>query len=139
MPDVGSHRVLRAGRVAYELRVEPVREHGLGDGDAVFVLIARKIFGGKFACQRPAPDHAEGEAHPLLVRERDDLDGVFSLYSLLLNSLQNLDAGQHAQRSVEVAAAVHGVYVGPDQDSGSLGITSLAPTEQVPDSVLVNR
>jgi len=91
---------------------------------------------GERARQRAAADHAEGEPGALLVRESYDLDRTNGLNATLLHRLRDLDAGQHAERPIEVSASYHGVDVRADEDGRSVGVFSLPTAEQVTRSVL---
>ena len=95
--------------------------------------------GERRARQGAAADHAEGEPGALLVREGDDLDRIVGLDTTFLHRLRDLDAGEHAERPVEVPAVVHGVDVRADEDGRSVGIPPLPAAEEVPDGVLADR
>src|SRR5215203_914459 len=135
---VGRQGILLASGGLDPFRIQAVIPHRFGNGDVVPVSVVQ-VSGGEMSGQGAAADHAEREPGALLVRKGDDLDRMVGAYTTFLHRLHDLDAGENPERAVEVAAVVHGVDVGTNEDGWRVGITPLPAAEEVSDGVLTDR
>ena len=93
-----------------DLRIEPGRAHDV-DQSVAFGVAPLEDAGVELAGDRAAADIRRGEAHALLLRERDQVDMERQLAAGPMQMLDHHQRGQNAEPSIVAAGIADGVVV----------------------------